>query len=182
MKKIFVLVCLLALSASGFSEQLLTSLKNGVVLNNRQETAYQEGTSFFYLVQDTDLQLYKTQGVFYVADYYKRLNFISNVTAPDYDGALAFAFVPVSTEQGPAIKISTKVLNRSGLDLRGATITAAESASGLTITFKVQRCERKEKPASKVFQVLVPSQAAGLSAQELSAIAAKNIRLALANK
>ena len=181
MRKILALTCLLGLSSLGFSQQLLTSLKDGILLNNQQATAFEEGKTYFYIVKNTDLQVYKTQGVFYVPDHYKFPDFNGNMSVRTPEGTLLFSFVPVVTQKGAAIKIDSHILNRSGLDLRGAQITVIEKEDALYISFKVQGCGRYRTPATKTFEVLIAPEEE-LSQAELSAMAAKQLRLALAVK
>lgn len=183
MKKVVIAALMLCLGTAGFAQQILTSLRGGVMLNNKQEAAYEEGKTYFYIIENTDLQLCNTRGVFVVADYYKKDWFGKQEPEDEYEGALAFTFNPVNTEKGLAIKINTEMLHWDGLDLKGATLKVTEDEKGLRLTFTMKQCRWEKKSASKTFEILVPSEnTAALTAQQLSAMAAKELRLALAAK
>lgn len=182
MKKLLVVALMLCVGTVGFSQQLLTSLRGGVLLNNKQEVAFDKDATYFYVIKNTDLQLYQTEGVFYVADYYEKGWFDREAPEEEYTGALAFTFNPVATDKGLALKINSEVLDWDGLDLEGAALTVTEDETGLKVNFKMTQCYSKKKVAQKSFEVLVPSEKDSLTAQQLSAMAAKKIRLAFAGK
>lgn len=176
-----VVAFMLCLVTAGFAQQILTSLKGGVMLNNKQEAAYEEGKTYFYIVKNTDLQLYKTEGVFVVSDYYERDWFGKQEPDDEYEGVLGFTFSPVNTEKGAAIKINSDILDWDGLDLKGATLMITEDETGLRLTFTQKQCRWNKKSASKTFEILIPSDTKpALTAQQLSKMAAKEVRLALA--
>lgn len=182
MKKLLVVALMLCVGTVGFSQQLLTSLKGGILLDNQKEVAFEQGKTYFYVIKNTDLQLYQTEGVFYVADYYEKGWFDREAPEEEYTGALAFTFNPVATDKGLALKINSEVLDWDGLDLEGAALTVTEDETGLKVNFKMTQCYSKKKVAQKSFEVLVPSEKDSLTAQQLSAMAAKKIRLAFAGK
>lgn len=182
MKKLLVVALMLCVGTVGFSQQLLTSLRGGVLLNNKQEVAFDKDATYFYVIKNTDLQLYQTEGVFYVADYYEKGWFDREAPEEEYTGALAFTFNPVATDKGLAIKINSEVLDWDGLDLEGAALSVTEDKTGLKITFKMAKCYSKKEESKKSFEVLVPAEKPALTAQQLSAMAAKTIRLAFAGK
>ena len=182
MKKLLVVALMLCVGTVGFSQQLLTSLRGGVLLNNKQEVAFDKDATYFYVIKNTDLQLYQTEGVFYVADYYEKGWFDREAPAEEYSGALGFVFNPVLTDKGLAIKINTEVLGWDGLDLKGALLSVTEDETGLKVNFKMTQCYSEKKVAQKSFEVLVPSEKDSLTAQQLSAMAAKKIRLAFTGK
>lgn len=182
MKKCLVVALMLCLGTVGFSQQLLTSMKGGILLDNKKEVSFEKGKTYFYVIKNTDLQLYQTDGVFYVADYYEKGLYNGEAPAEEYSGALGFVFNPVLTDKGLAIKINTEVLGWDGLDLKGALLSVTEDETGLKVNFKMTQCYSKKQAAQKSFEVLVPAEKASLTAQQLSAMAAKKIRLAFANK
>lgn len=182
MKKLLVVALMLCVGTVGFSQQLLTSLRGGVLLNNKQEVAFDKDATYFYVIKNTDLQLYQTEGVFYVADYYEKGWFDREAPEEEYTGALAFTFNPVATDKGLALKINSEVLDWDGLDLEGAALTVTEDETGLKFTFKMAKCYSKKEEGKKSFEVLVPAEKPALTAQQLSAMAVKNIRLAFADK
>lgn len=181
MKKALIVAFMLCLATAGFSQQLLTSLRNGTLLTNKQEVSFDKEQTYFYLIKNTDLQIYQTKGVFYVADYFEQNSYNGNEPEDDYEGAIAFTFEPVNTQEGIAIKIQPEILNWDGITLKGSTLTVTEDETGLKVSFTMKRRVSK-KEGTKVFEVLVPAEKPALTAQQLSAMAAKNIRLALAAK
>lgn len=182
MKKLLVVALMLCVGTIGFSQQLLTSLKGGILLDNQKEVAFEQGKTYFYVIKNTDLQLYQTEGVFYVADYYEKGWFDREAPEEEYTGALAFTFNPVATDKGLALKINSEVLDWDGLDLEGAALTVTEDETGLKVTFKMTKCYSKTTTGEKSFEVLVPAEKVALMKQQLSKMAAKNLRLALASK
>lgn len=182
MKKIALLAALVCLCTGAFAQEMRTSLKNAVLLENKSETVFSERQTYLYLLNGTELEICTDDGTFQVSEFYEQDTLNGGEPESEYAGRIDFSFTPVKTIKGPALKITARVADRDGLNLKGSTLEVAQDARGVKVNFKVKGTWTEKSEKVKTFDVLV-SACAGesavrppLSAQQISDAVARNLK------
>lgn len=152
MKKIALVAALFCLGSGVFAQGLSSSMRGGVLLDNNKQAAFSQEQSYFYVIQNTELQLLNTDGVFKVSDFFEYNSPTGGEPGNEFSGKVEFTFAPVKTDKGLTLKINSDIANWDGVSLKDATISVAENATGLTVNFSMKKGDIVQ---GKVFEVLV---------------------------
>lgn len=182
MKKIALLAALACLCSGAFAQELRTSLKDAVLLENNRQVTFLEKQTYLYLLDNAQLEIYNTADAFNVADFYEQDTLNGGEPEDEYAGRVDFSFTPVKTEKGLALKINARVADRDGVNLKGSSIEVVEDAQGVKVNFKVRGTWTEKAEKVKTFDVLVPPASAQtavrppLSTQQIGAAVARDLK------
>ena len=62
MKKVVLFTMFACMCIAGFAQQMVTSTKNTVKLDNSAAVSFSQGSTYIYQITNTNLQIYKTEG------------------------------------------------------------------------------------------------------------------------
>lgn len=153
MKKVVLFTMFACMCIAGFAQQMITSTKNTVKLDNSAAVSFSQGSTYIYQITNTNLQIYKTEGSLKVADFFDAIGPTGGEPNCEPSGEIDLSFNMVYTTEGFAVKITSKTIDGDGLFLlKKAKIEVVEDDSKLNVNIKV---ENGRKAKVKTFEVLV---------------------------
>lgn len=138
---------------AGFAQQMATSTKNTIKLDNSTEVSFSQGNTYIYHITNTNLQIDKTEGSLKVADFFDTISPTGGEPNCEPSGEIDLSFNMVYTTEGFAVKITSKIIDGGDLWLlKKNKIEVVENDSKLNVNIKV---ENGKKAKVKTFEVLV---------------------------
>lgn len=153
MKKVVLFTMFACMCIAGFAQQMVTSTKNTIKLDNSAAVSYSQANTYIYKITNTNLQIYKTEGSLKVADFFDAISPTGGEPNCEPSGEIDLSFNMVYTTEGFAVKITSKTIDGGDLWLlKKAKIEVVENDSKLDVNIKV---EDGRKTKVKTFEVLV---------------------------